>query len=105
MAPPTLKNRQVTPEEVRNRIELPSPAGTVPLRISGVASSVKLARPAGAAIGLRVAGGIAMLRLDGAKHQNVAGEKRFMSPGYAGATERYEIEILGGASDVRIGAS
>ena len=86
-------------------LELPSPAGTVPLRISGVASSVKLARPAGAAIGLRVAGGIAMLRLDGAKHQNVAGDKRFMSPGYAGATERYEIEVLGGASDVRIGTS
>jgi hypothetical protein len=86
-------------------LELPTPAGTVPLRISGVASSVKIARPAGAAIGLRVGGGIAMLRLDGAKHQNVGGDRRFMSPGYAGATERYEIEVLGGASDVRIGTS
>jgi hypothetical protein len=51
---------------------------------------------------LRVAGGISHLRLDGAKHEQVAGDRRFLSPGYAAAADRYEIEILGGASDVRI---
>jgi hypothetical protein len=49
-----------------------------------------------------VAGGISHLRLDGAKHEQVAGDRRFTSPGYAAAADRYEIEILGGASDVRI---
>ncbi|MEW5992633.1 MAG: MarR family transcriptional regulator [Chloroflexota bacterium] len=81
---------------------LPAPSGTIAVAIAGVASSVRLRRPAGAAVGLRVAGGISHLRLDGTKHENVAGERRFTSPGYAGATDRYEIEINGGASDVRI---
>ena len=83
-------------------LDLPAPAGTVSVRVAGVASSVRLRRPAGAAVGLRVAGGISHLRLDGAKHDQIAGDRRFMSPGYAGASDRYEIEILGGAGDVRI---
>jgi DNA-binding MarR family transcriptional regulator len=83
-------------------LDLPAPAGTVSVRVAGVASGVRLRRPTGAAVGLRVAGGISHLRLDGAKHDQVAGDRRFMSPGYAGASDRYEIEILGGASDVRI---
>jgi DNA-binding MarR family transcriptional regulator len=83
-------------------LDLPAPAGTVALRISGVASSVKLRRPRGTAVGLRVAGGISHLRLDASKHEQVAGNRRFMSPGYAAATDRYEIEVVGGASDVRI---
>jgi len=83
-------------------LELAAPAGTMGLRIGGVASSIRLRRPAGAAVGLRVAGGISHLRLDGTKHDNVGGDRRFLSPGYAAASDRYEIEILGGASDVRI---
>jgi DNA-binding MarR family transcriptional regulator len=83
-------------------LDLPVPSGTATVTIDGVASSVRLRRPAGAAIGLRVAGGISHLRLDGAKHEQVAGDRRFTSPGYAAAADRYEIEILGGASDVRI---
>jgi len=42
------------------------------------------------------------LRLDGSKHEQIAGDRRFLSPGYAGAADRYEIEILGGASEVKI---
>ena len=86
-------------------LDLPSPAGTVPVRISGVASSVRLRRPATAPVGLKVGGGISHLRLDGAKHQNVGGDRRFTSPGYAAGADRYEIEVLGGASDVRISTS
>lgn len=85
-------------------LDLPAPVGTIAVRVGGVASSVRLRRPAGAAVGLRVAGGISHLRLDGSKHDQVAGDRRFMSPGYAGASDRYEIEILGGASEVRITA-
>ncbi len=83
-------------------LDLPAPTGTVAVRIGGAASSVRLRRPAGAAVGLRVAGGVSHLRLDGTKHEQIGGDRRFTSPGYAGATDRYEIEILGGASDVRI---
>jgi DNA-binding MarR family transcriptional regulator len=83
-------------------LDLPAPTGTVAVRIGGVASSVRLRRPTAAAVGLRVDGGISHLRLDGARHEQVGGSRRFTSPGYAEATDRYEVEVLGGASDVRI---
>jgi DNA-binding MarR family transcriptional regulator len=83
-------------------LDLPAPVGTVAVRVNGVASSVRLRRPDGAVVGLRVAGGISHLRLDGSRHEQIAGDRRFLSPGYARAADRYEIEILGGASEVRI---
>jgi len=86
-------------------LDLPDPAGTVALRVSGVASSVRLRRPPSAPVGLRVAGGISHLRLDGRHEQQVGGQQRFMSAGYARSADRYEIEILGGASEVRIDTS
>lgn len=86
-------------------LDLPAPAGTVAVRISGVASSVRLRRPGGAPVGVRVAGGISHLRLDGQRHEQVGGERRFVSDGYAAGPDRYEIEILGGASEVRISES
>jgi DNA-binding MarR family transcriptional regulator len=84
-------------------LALPAPEGTVALRVHGVASSVRLRRPASAPVGLRVAGGISHLRLDGELRRQVAGEQRFASKGYGTGADRYEIEILGGASEVRIG--
>ena len=86
-------------------LDLPDPFGTVALRVNGVASSIRLQRPASAPVGLRVAGGISHLRLDGEHHQQVGGDRRFVSEGYAAGANRYEIEILGGASEVRIGTS
>ncbi len=86
-------------------LELPMPNGTVPIRLSGVASSVKLRRPAGASVGLRVGGGISRLRLDRQSYRQVGGDRRFTSEGYAAGTDRFEIEVLGGASDVRVGAA
>jgi DNA-binding MarR family transcriptional regulator len=86
-------------------LDLPEPSGTATVTIAGVASSVRLRRSAGTAVGLRVAGGISHLRLDGTRHDQVAGDRRFTSPGYAAASDRYEVEILGGASEVRISGS
>ncbi|HLX35498.1 MAG TPA: MarR family transcriptional regulator [Candidatus Limnocylindrales bacterium] len=85
-------------------LELGAPVGTTLVRLNGVASSARFRRPAGVPVALRVDGGIAHLRLDGQRIEQVAGERRFASPGFAGSADRYEIEILGGASDVRIAA-
>ena len=86
-------------------LELPTPVGTATIRINGVASSARFTRPAGVPVALRVDGGVSHLRLDGQKVEQVAGGKRFASDGFAGSEHRYEIEILGGASQVRIGTT
>ncbi len=83
-------------------ITLPTPAGTALVRVRGVASSARFRRPAGIPVALRVDGGIAHLRLDGQRFERLAGERRFTSEAFAASVARYEIEVLGGASEVRI---
>jgi DNA-binding MarR family transcriptional regulator len=86
-------------------VDLPAPSGSVPVRLAGVASSVRFRRAAAVPVALVVQGGVAHLWLDGKRHAQVAGRHRFVSPGFETSPDRYEIEVLGGASEVRIGAS
>jgi DNA-binding MarR family transcriptional regulator len=83
-------------------LDLPAPSGSVSVRLAGVASSVKIRRPAGTAAAVTVDGGVAHLRLDAQKREQVGGRTRFASPGFAASPDRYEIEVLGGASEVKI---
>jgi hypothetical protein len=85
-------------------LDLPAPVGTVPVRLGGVASSVRFRRPGAAPVALTIDGGVAHLRLDGRRREQVGGRKRFASDGFADTPDRYEIEVLAGASEVRIGA-
>jgi DNA-binding MarR family transcriptional regulator len=80
------------------RLDLPAPRGTVGVRLAGVASSARFRRPAGVPAALRVDGGIAHLRLDGSTRGQIAGERRFVGTGFDEQPDRYELEVLGGAS-------
>jgi DNA-binding MarR family transcriptional regulator len=84
-------------------LRLPSPSGTVVVRISGVVSDARLRRPTGVPVALRVAGGVSHLRLDDERHSKVGGRREFVSAGFADHPDRYELEILDGASSVRVG--
>ncbi len=70
------------------------------MRIRGVASSAAFRRPAGVPVAVRVAGGVSRLRVDGRSRERSAGLKRYIGPGYAESPDRYELEVLGGASEV-----
>jgi DNA-binding MarR family transcriptional regulator len=83
-------------------LDLPAPAGSVTVRLDGVASDVRFRRPAGTQAALAVDGGIARVRLDSEKQENIGGRRRFQTDGFAAAPDRYEIEVLGGASQVRV---
>ena len=83
-------------------LELPAPNGSVPVRVRGVASSARFRRPERVPVAVRVDGGISHLRLDGERFERLAGDRRFTSTAFAASTDRYELEILGGASDVRV---
>ena len=85
-------------------LTLPRPTGVVPVRIGGGASNVAIHRPAGVAARLRVRGGATDLTFDDQEAGAVGGEVRWQSPGFAGAGDRYEIEVGGGASDLMIDA-
>ena len=83
-------------------LRLPRAAGVVPVRIGGGASQVRIHRPVGVAARLRVRGGASKLTFDEQYAGAIGGEVRWQSPDYASATDRYEIEIGGGASDLTI---
>jgi DNA-binding MarR family transcriptional regulator len=83
---------------------LPAPRGTVPIRIVGGASKVSFRRPAKAAVQVVVTGGASGLRIDRRSHEAASGVARLATDGYDAATDRYSIEITGGASDIAVTA-
>jgi DNA-binding MarR family transcriptional regulator len=85
-------------------LELGRPIGSVLVRIRGVASQARFRRPVGVPVAVRVDGGVSRLRLDGDRFDGVDGDRRFTSDGFAGSANRYEIEILGGASEIKVEA-
>jgi DNA-binding MarR family transcriptional regulator len=87
------------------KLDLPRPSGTVAVRITGVANSVVFRRPAGVPVTLRLDGGISHLRLDDQRANSVAGNRAFVSGAYDTSPDRYEISVLGGASDVTVGTA
>jgi hypothetical protein len=83
-------------------LTLPEPSGVVPIRLSGGASKVSISRPAGVETRLSLKGGAATLTFEEQSFDALGGKVRLQSPGYDGATDRYEIEVSGGASELTV---
>jgi hypothetical protein len=78
-------------------VGLPRPAGAVFVHVAGGVSDLTLRRPPGVAARVRIAGGAARAWLDGQQLGPSAGDLQWQTPGYDGATDRYDISIAGGA--------
>jgi hypothetical protein len=85
-------------------VRLPRPAGVVPVRIRGGATQVRVRRPAGVPVQLRVGGGVADLRFDEQEWGAVGGGLRLATPEATQVPDRYEIEIGSGAAHLEVGA-
>jgi hypothetical protein len=83
-------------------LDLPPPAAVVPIRISGGASHFGIRRPAETGVGLGVAGGIAMLRLDDRSFDAIGGAAQLDTGEVTRGVPHYELTIAGGASDPSI---
>lgn len=88
----------------RVEVWLPRPAGVVPVRIHGGASHVRIRRPAGVPVQLRVGRGVADLRFDEQEWGAVGGGLRLVTPEASQASDRYEIEVASGAAGLEISA-
>jgi hypothetical protein len=86
------------------QLRLPRPAGPVPVRVRGGASRLRIRRPAGVPVLVRVGGGVADLRLDDQEWGAVGGGLRLATPEAMRAPDRYEVEIASGAAHLEIGA-
>jgi len=102
-----LRTLELTAIEVRggvNKVELrlPRPRGSSIVRVSGGASHLTLRRPAGVPARLEIGGGASKLELDAQYLGAVGGPVRLETPDYSNATDRYQVEIGGGASQIRV---
>ena len=83
-------------------LQLPRPSGTILVRVSGGTSHLRIRRPTGVPARIHIGSGASKLALDDQGFGAVGGPVRLESPGYSAATDRYDIEIGGGASRVTI---
>lgn len=88
--------------QYRLDLTLPEPLGAVPIRLSGGASQVNIRRPAGVAARVSLKGGVGTLNFDAQHFGALGGKVLLKSPGYDGTSDRYEIEISGGADKITI---
>lgn len=86
-------------------MQLPQPSGTIPVRIDGGVNKLRIERPSTSAMRLYLHRGSSHITLDGVRLSAVGGGTDWASPDYATANDRYNLELGGGASDVRIAAT
>jgi hypothetical protein len=82
-------------------ITVGDPSGTVPITINGGALTVNVHRPPGAAASVSVSGGAASLRFDG-RQSKAVGTLTAQTSDYDRASDRYQIEVDGGADTVTV---
>ncbi len=85
-----------------SELSLPRPRGTSTLRLSGGASGLVIRRPRGTAAQIAIRGGASKLLFDAQQLGAVGGSARLSTPGWDAATDRWLIELTGGASDLSV---
>lgn len=86
----------------KSTLSLGPPAGRVTVHIRGGVSDLRIRRPAGVPVQLRVRGGASNVALDEQRLGAVGGELRLATPDEATKTDLYQIEIDGGASRLTV---
>jgi hypothetical protein len=77
---------------------LPRPHGTVPVRMTGGASTFQLRVPNQVEARMVFAGGAGEATVDGAVHSGIAGSTTLDTPGWSAATDRYAVDNAAGVS-------
>jgi len=77
---------------------LPPPRGTVPVRMTGGASSFEIRVPDQVQARVLFAGGAGEATIDGTVHTGIAGSTTLATPGWDTAADRYSVENAAGLS-------
>jgi cell wall-active antibiotic response 4TMS protein YvqF len=82
-------------------LTLPAPQGTIRIEISGGASQMHIRAASGSAARISITGGVGTLNVNGSSQAGI-GQLDWETPSYASATDRYDIQMTGGASTVTL---
>jgi DNA-binding MarR family transcriptional regulator len=86
----------------RIQIELGPVNGELPIRIVGGSKTIRIERPRGVPVQLKVVGSAAAATLDGLKLGKRGGESTLESPGWDRARDRITLEVVGGSKSIDI---
>ena len=86
----------------RLQLELGTPRGQRVVRLVGGASTIRLERPARVPVRLNVLGGSGLIELDGKQLGEKGGRSTMESPGWGTATDRYDVEVVGGSKSIEV---
>ena len=86
----------------RIQLELGRPRGDTIIRVVGGVSTVRLERPSAAPVRLSISGGSQSVELDGMQLGHKGGKATVQSPGWGRATDRYDVEVIGGSRTLEI---
>jgi DNA-binding MarR family transcriptional regulator len=86
----------------RLQLELGRPTGEVPLRVVGGSRTIRVERPAGVPIRLKLTGGSGRVDIDGRSFGAKGGDVTLESTTWTGAGDRYALDITGGVGDVTL---
>ena len=76
--------------------------GEIPVRIVGGAKTIRVERPRGAPVQLRVRGGASQIELDGTSLGAKGGDTTVDSRGWTGSGDRYALDVIGGAKTITV---
>ena len=83
-------------------VTLPRPVGTVPVRMTGGATTFDLRLPTGVEAQLLFAGGAGQAVIDGNSRTGIAGGTTLATPGWDTATDRYRLDLVAGVSSLTL---
>jgi DNA-binding MarR family transcriptional regulator len=92
----------VTGGSERIQLEFGEPAGEVPVKLVGGARTIRVERPRGVPVRLKISGGSAGVELDGRALGKKGGEVTLEPRGWATATGRFALEIVGGSKSIEV---
>jgi uncharacterized membrane protein len=83
-------------------LRLPRPSGTVPISIRDGAATVMIRRPAGVAVQVTAPDGAVNVQFDERRISSIHSQMPVQSGDYGDATDRYDVELHGGAAELII---
>jgi DNA-binding MarR family transcriptional regulator len=86
----------------RIQLEFGQPSGEATVRLVGGASTIRIERPAAVPLRLAVVGGSGSVVVDGKKSGEKAGLMATETLGWAGAKDRYNVEVVGGSKSIEV---
>ncbi|WP_433217845.1 hypothetical protein ACQP00_10800 [Dactylosporangium sp. CS-047395] len=83
-------------------LTLPKPAGTIPVRVDGGASAVRVHAPNGAPVQVKAGGGAGRVAIDGEEHNGITAGATFNATGWDTANDRYTVDAAAGVSTITV---